>query len=579
MNATWRFRDPDSEAVGAVARRHRLPELVASLLVSRGHAAEEAVTSHLQANPMALHDPFLLPQMREATQRIARAVREGETILVHGDYDVDGVCGTALLMRLFRALEAKVFWHIPNRLIHGFSFGDHSVARAEEVGATLVISVDNGTSAHETIRELAARGIDTIVTDHHEPSAGEELPAACAIVNPKVPGSTYPWRELCGTAVAFKLAWALVQEITGSKRAPEHLKKFLEEATGYVAIATVCDVVPLLDENRIFASFGIKAMRTAESPGLHALVELAGLTTGPFTAEDVAFQIGPRINAAGRLGGADQAIELLLADDPATARRLAVQLDTLNRRRREIEAEVLAEAQAQANDYLDAQRYPVLVLAGHGWHQGVVGIVAARLVEEHGRPAVVIGIDEEGHGRGSARSVDGFHVLDAISGAAGHLDRFGGHAQAAGMEVEGTKIDAVRAAICARAAEMLAEGERPEPELLIDYELPFPEMTETMMREIERLEPFGRRNEKPILISRDLRLAAAPRRVGGDKSHLMIQLRQGEHVLKAMAFRMGPRAEELKLGAPIDAVYTPRWNTFRGQTNLELQLHDFRVGG
>jgi len=296
------------------------------------------------------------------------------------------------------------------------------------------------------------------------------------------------------------------------------------------------------------------------------------------TAEDVAFQIGPRLNASGRLGAADRAVELLLADEAATARRLAVQLDTLNRQRREIEQEVLAEARSQASDYPDADRHPVLVLAGEGWHQGVVGIVAARLVEEFGRPAVVIGLDGE-RGRGSARTVPGFHVLRAIAGAADHLERHGGHEQAAGLEILAENVEVARDAICDRAREMLAEEGAPEPELLIDYELPFPRMTPTMMRELDRLEPFGKENEKPVLLSRGLRLAEPARQVGNGGDHLLVQLRQGEHVLKAMAFRMGRRAVELRLGAPIDAVYTPRWNTFRGTTNLELQLHDFRVEG
>ena len=576
MSATWRLRTPDPTTVRSVAQGHRLHPLVATLLVNRGLGDMAAAEKHLRAAPTDLHDPFLLPDMHKATERIARAVRDGETILVHGDYDVDGVTGTSLLMRLFQALGAKAKWHIPNRLVDGYSFGDHSIERAEAVGASVVISVDNGTSAHDVIARFNERGIDTVVTDHHEPSEGP-LPEATAIVNPKLAHSTYPWRELCGGAVAFKLAWALVQEITGSTRAPEPLKAFLEEATAYVAIATVCDVVPLLDENRVFARYGLKAMRTSKSHGLQALLTIAGLTNGPLTAEDVAFQIGPRLNASGRLGGAEHAVELLLANDEATARRYAVQLDTLNRRRREIEQEVLAVARVQAAALADPEEHPVLVLAGEGWHQGVVGIVAARLVEEFGRPAVVIGLDG-GSGRGSARSIAGFSVLDAIAGAAHLLPRFGGHEQAAGLEIEAANVAAARAAICARAHEILAAGPPPEPELLIDYELPFAEMTPTLMREIDTLEPFGAEHEKPVLLSRDLRLAEPVRCVGADRSHLMLQLRQGTTVLKAMAFRMGDRAAELQLGSPLDVVFTPRWNTFRGATNLELLVQDIGVG-
>ena len=574
MPPTWKLRELDTEAIRNLTRAHDLTELVAALLIARGHTDPEKARQHLEASPMGLHDPFLLPDMEAACDRLARALTDGETILVHGDYDVDGVTGTSLLMRIFSELGGRATWHIPNRLTDGYSFGEHSIAKAEATGAEVVVSVDNGTSAHSVIAALAERGIDTIVTDHHEAPAGP-LPEAVAIVNPKVPHSTYPWRELCGGAVAFKLAWGLAQRVSGKKKASGSLKRFLEEATAYVAIATVCDVVPLVDENRVFARFGLKALAQAQAPGLVALREIAGLGPHP-TAEDVAFQIGPRINASGRLGSAAKAVELLLARDPATARRLAVDLDGLNKKRREIEREVLEEARREAERFDDPERWPVLVLAGQGWHQGVVGIVAARLTEQYHRPAIVIGLDGE-EGRGSARSVAGFSVLDAIGGADRHLLRWGGHEQAAGLEIRADQVDAAREAISARATELLAQG-LPDPELLIDFELPFPSMTPETMRHVERLAPFGAANEKPVLLSRDLRLAEPARAVGQEGAHLMLQLRHGNHVLKAMAFRQGPRATELALGTPLDVVYSPRWNTFRGQTNLELELHDFRVG-
>lgn len=576
MPATWKLREPDPACVRALARDAAVPSLLASLLVSRGHAEREAAERHLRASPMGLHDPFLLPGMEAATERVRRAVEANETILIHGDYDVDGVTGTALLVRALELLGARVRWHIPNRLVDGYSFGAHSIERALAVGATLGISVDNGTSAHAVIDALAARGIDTVVTDHHEPPDGP-LPRASAIVNPKLAGSRYPWRELCGGAVAFKLAWGLAQSVSGGRRADEPLKRFLEEATAYVAIATVCDVVPLLDENRVFARFGIKALERSRHPGLRALLAVAGLADRALDAEDVAFQVGPRINASGRLGSAERAVELLLAQDAARAGELARALDELNRERRRIEREVLAAARAEAERQLDRHAPPMLVLAGEGWHQGVVGIVAARLVEDFGLPAVVIGV-ERGLGRGSARTVPGFHVLEALAGAREHLLRFGGHAQAAGLELAPAALPAAREAIWERAR-ALAAPSGGAGELWIDSELPFHEMTADLMRHLERLEPYGERNEKPVLLSRDLRLACEPRAVGEEGAHLLLQLRRGEHALKAMAFRMGPRQAELAMGAPIDAVYTPRWNRFRGETSLELVLHDFHVGG
>jgi single-stranded-DNA-specific exonuclease len=569
----WRLESPPVEAVAAL-ERHGIPRLLATLLVRRGHTEPAGAAAHLAASPMGLHDPFLLPGMQAAAERIARAVKDRETILVHGDYDVDGVTGTALLIRLFRLIGARAAWHIPNRLEHGYSFGAHSLERAEREGAKVVISVDNGTAAHAVIAALAERGIDTVVTDHHEAPAGP-LPAAVAIVNPKLPGSRYPMRELCGGAVAFKLAWGLCQHLFGARRASEEFKRFLEEATAYVAIATVCDVVPLVDENRIFARFGLKALETTRNPGLAALLEVAGLKGVPLTAEDVGFQIGPRLNASGRLGSAERAVECLLANDAASAKDHARALQELNQKRKEIEAGVLSEARAAAAELADPEEHPVLVLAGQGWHQGVVGIVAARLTEDFGRPAIVIGL-EGAFGRGSARTVGRFNILEAMSGAAPHLERFGGHEQAAGLEIRAANVPAARAAIAARARSMLAGTAHPAAALEIDCELPFEHMTRERMKELERLAPFGAHNEAPVFLAREVYLAEPARTIGSEKNHLLLQLRKGNHVLKALAFRAGARAGELRLGTPLDAVFTPKWNTFRGETSLELELLDFR---
>jgi single-stranded-DNA-specific exonuclease len=574
MKAHWRIRELEQGDLQRLMQRHDLPEPVAALLLARGHRAGDELEEHLRASPMSLHDPFLLPDMRRAAGRAARAIRDGETILVHGDYDVDGVSGTSLLIRLLGALGARIRWHLPDRLRHGFSFGAHSIEKALEVQARLVISVDNGTSAHGPIAELAAQGIDTIVTDHHEPDAGG-LPEAVAVVNPKREDSSYPWRELSGAAVAFKLAWAVGQELGGSTRVRPEIKALLEEAMAHVAIATVCDVVPLVDENRIFVRSGLRMLEATANPGLRALLGVAGLADRAPTAEDVAFQIGPRINACGRLGRADRAVELLIAQDDGRAQEIARELDELNRRRKEIESELFEAALPQAEEQAAE---PVLVVAGQGWHAGVAGIVASRLVEELHKPALVIGLEGES-GRGSARAEAGAELLELLRAASAHLTRFGGHARAAGCELRADAVADVRAAMCARARELGASEGAAESPLWIDYELDLAEMTPHLMRHIDRLEPFGARNEKPVLLARDLRLACPAREVGSNGGHVLLQLRKGAQVLKAMAFGMGSRLPELVMGAPIDAVYTPRWNTFRGETRLELQLVDFQVAG
>ncbi|MDP6990372.1 MAG: DHH family phosphoesterase, partial [Planctomycetota bacterium] len=407
---TWKLRAVEEQAVASLARAGELPELVARLLVVRGMSDPDAVAEHLDPRLTRLHPPRLLPGMDAACERLARAVRDGEVVLVHGDYDVDGVTGTALLTRMLGLVGAKVAWHIPNRFTDGYAFGAHSVERAREVGAKVVVSVDNGTSSAETIAALAAEGIETIVTDHHEPPQGE-LPPAVAIINPKLASSEYPFRELCGAAVAFKLAWGLCEELSGGGRVRPDLHDFLVEAMAYVAVATVCDVVPLVDENRILGHFGLRSLGNTEHAGLGALLTVCGLDRRRLTAEDVGFQIGPRINAAGRLGSARTALELLVSNGKEGARELAGRLDDLNRERKRIEADLTAAALAEAERFEDPNRWPVMVVSGQGWHQGVVGIVASRLVDRFHRPAVVIGLEGDA-GRGSGRSVAGVDLLE-----------------------------------------------------------------------------------------------------------------------------------------------------------------------
>ena len=571
----WHLASADPAAADRLARALHLERPVAELLAIRGWTDPDEAERHLSSKLTALHDPAQLPDMQAAAQRLVRAIRDGEVILVHGDYDVDGVTGTSLLVRLFQLLGAKVAWHIPNRFTDGYAFGEHSIARAEEVGASVVVSVDNGTSSRETIAALAERGIDTVVTDHHEPPLGD-LPPAVAIVNPKLGTSEYPFRELCGGAVAFKLAWGVCQELSGGGRVRDDLRAFLVDAMAYVAIATVCDVVPLVDENRILARYGLQSLEATQHAGLKNLLEVCGLSGRALSAEDVGFQIGPRLNASGRLGTAQTAVELLMCVDPVRAKALALELDRLNAERKEIERELSVAAQAAAEPFADPAEWPVLVLAGQGWHQGVIGIVAARLAERFERPAMIIGLDGA-EGRGSCRTRPGVDLLDLLHAGADHMLRYGGHAQAAGLEIRADAVDALRDAVNERARETYADG-MPEQPLEIDLDLPFEHMTPELMRRLERLAPYGERNAKPTLLSRDLRLAEPPRIVGADRSHLILRLRRGGHELRAIAFGLADRVDEMAMGEPLHLVYSPGWNTFRGETSLQLVVSDFRCG-
>jgi single-stranded-DNA-specific exonuclease len=573
----WQLRTVDAALRDALARSLGLSRTLSGLLVARGHHEPARVRDLVDPKLGALHDPALMPGMAQACARIRLAIERGETILVHGDYDVDGVTGTALLMRLFRMLGARAVWHIPDRFKDGYSFGAHSVTRAQATDARLVISVDNGTSAHETIAQLAALGIDTIVTDHHEPPADGTLPQAVAILNPKLAGSTYPFRELCGGAVAFKLAWGIAQAISGTERVRPDLRDFLVDAMAYVAIATVSDVVPLVDENRVLARYGLRSLQTTRNHGLRALLSVSKLEDRPLDGEDVAFQIGPRINASGRLGSAAKAVEVLLAEDETSARRAALELDLFNEERKRISSELLPRVLAAAVPFADPEEHPLLVLAGQGWHQGLVGVLAAKVAEQYDRPAILIGLNGA-QGRGSARTVAGFHLLEAIEAGREHVIRAGGHGQAAGLEIESERVDAFRTAVNIKARAMLRERPRPARRLMIDAELPFAEVNAQLMRDLDRLRPFGAAHEKPVFLSRGLRLAEEPRLMGADRTHLSVQLRLGAQVLRGMAFHKGVRAAELRMGQDIHAVYTPKWNHFRGETKLELELIDFCCG-
>jgi single-stranded-DNA-specific exonuclease len=397
-------------------------------------------------------------------------------------------------------------------------------------------------------------------------------------VNPKLHDSAYPFRELCGGAVAFKLAWGLCQTVTGAEQVRPDLKKFLAEALAYVAIATFCDVVPLQGENRILAHYGLRTLSRTGQAGLRALLQVSGLDDGrKLRGDDIGFQIGPRINAPGRLETAAATVEVLISDDPVEAMKLANRMEDFNVKRKAMQATLSAEVLKEASNLGPTSEAPVAFLAGAGWHQGLVGIVAARVAETLNRPAFIAHIEGD-EAVGSVRSVPGVNALEILRGAEGIYTRGGGHAAAAGFTVPTAKIEEMRTALYAKALELHPGGEYPPSPLLIDAELPFDEVTGETMLCLDSLEPYGQDNEAPVFISKDVRLAEPPQIIGADRSHMKFTIRSGSHTLKALAFGMAHRIEELQMGESLHVVYRHSWNTFRGQTNLELQVLDFACG-
>jgi single-stranded-DNA-specific exonuclease len=554
---------PEAGAVQLLARELSLPPALCSVLVGRGMADPGAVRAFLRPRLEHLHPPAALPDADRAADRILRAIDDGETILVHGDYDVDGVCAAALLTRWLRRLGGNVVPFVPHRTEHGYDLGPAGVAAAVAAGARLLLTCDSGIVAHAAVDEATAQGIDVIVTDHHVP--GATLPAAVAVVNPLRHDSTYPESTLCGTGVAYKLA-----ELLAERRGID--KSELHPFLALVALATVADLVPLEGENRVLVRFGLRFLAHTKDPGLRALMEVAGVQ-GDVDAGQVGFVLGPRINAIGRMGAADTAMRLLLAEDRTEALALARELDEANRVRQDEDRRTLDQALEQLARSFDPARDFGVVLAGEGWHPGVIGIVASRIVERIHRPAVVIALDGD-RGRGSARSIPGVHLHEALQGCAGHLERFGGHRQAAGMDVAASGIDAFREAFNGQVRAQLS-GNSPVPRLGCGTSLSLEQADDDLHRLLEYMAPFGIGNPRPVFQVRGVEIAGVPREVGD--GHLKLTLREGTGQLDGIGFGLARRRPpEALRGARVDAVFQLRMHEYRGRSSLQARLMDLR---
>ena len=483
---------------------------------------------------------------------------------------VDGVCGTALLAGFLQVAGARVSTYIPNRLAEGYSLTGKGVAEILARGTAVVITVDNGTTAVSRVAELAEAGVDVIIADHHEPSA--ELPPALALLNPKWSGCGYPFRYLCGTGVAFQLLNGLASRLPARGSIQDAIIDLARHSVIYAAMATICDCVPLVGENRILARAGLVALRNTTHPGLRALLRNASVA-GDVQSDDIAFRLGPRINAAGRLGGADRALGLMLTRDEDEARRLAKELDECNAERQQLEATMVQSARQQVLDSMPNED-PIIVLADQSWHAGVVGIVAARLMSEFHKPAVLVALSGE-RGRGSGRAMRGFDLHGALSRSSEHLVTFGGHSAAAGLEIKTEAFPAFRQALLI-AAETAGERDN-HPTLEIDAEVPLGVLTPALMNEINQLAPFGEGLAPPMMVACDLGLSGAPRQVGKSGNHLSFVVAQDGVKRKAIAFGKGHLAEPISQANALSLAFTPRLNIFRGKASVDLDIRDIRL--
>ncbi|RRR77487.1 MAG: single-stranded-DNA-specific exonuclease RecJ [Candidatus Viridilinea halotolerans] len=559
----WEIRSPAPEAFISATG---LSPLLANLLYHRDQRDPAAVAAFLAADARpTLHDPLLLRGMAAACERISRAIANAEPMAVYGDFDVDGVTAVTLLVQALSAMGATIRPYIPHRTREGYGLNRAAVSHLAEEGVRLLLTVDCGISNVEEVAEAQRLGLDVIVTDHHHPPA--TLPPALAIINPKQPECPYPFKDLVGVGIAYKLVQALVRRghSLGGLRGRDLLD--------VVALGTVADMGPLRDENRVLVRLGLNALNTTQRPGIQALVRVAGLQLGRVTASDIGYMLGPRLNAAGRLDDAVRAYHLLLAPTLAEANTLADELNTANRERQALTKQVQESArELAAATGRDQQR--IVVLADESFPAGVVGLVAGKLAEEWGRPVLLL---ERGptQSRGSARSVPGFSLIEALTSCHELFVRFGGHAAAAGFTIENSKIPDLETRLLTLAAHQLS-AEGVQPTLTIDATVPLDVLNWELLSELEQLEPFGQANPTPTLMSSGVTVVDA-RPLGAQGHHLRMVLRQASgQTVEAIAFRMGHLADALRRHPQIDVAYHLEVNEWNNERRLQLNVRDFR---
>ena len=571
----WQLPTPDPEAVNNLTSTLRIQPLTARVLAARGLTDPQSAQRFLSPQLDHLHSPALLTGMKEALDRLRAAIAAHEKILIYGDYDVDGTVSVVILKKAIELAGGQASFHVPHRLKDGYGMRADVIERAAAMGVRLIVSVDTGIRATEVVRGARELGIDVIVTDHHLPEA--ELPPALAVLNPNRRDCHYPDKNLCGAGVAFKLVHALLATLPWPE---EKLARMLKSFLKLVAVATVADVVPLLGENRIIVKYGLQGLHRVHNPGLRALLEVSGMLDGRApNARQVAFQIAPRINAAGRMDDAQNVIRMFLTEDLETARALAKQLHSLNQERQQTEADIVRLVLEECSQVPVTEDQAALVFSGPNWHRGVVGIVASRLVDRFCRPVFVLS-EEDGEAQGSGRSITPFHLLEALESMPDLFSRFGGHRQAAGVSMPSEMVPEFRKRLEAYARQRLTPADF-HPRLAIDAVVDLKELTTgPAVAEILNLAPFGFGNPPPVLAILDAQVAATP--VVLKEKHLRVQLRQNGRNLLSKAWNFAERASELPAGAHMDAAFCIEEDPYsesRGWGGWAAVLKDIRPPG
>jgi single-stranded-DNA-specific exonuclease len=570
----WQFAHCETEAIRRLASELKISPLLARVLVGRQITSREAGLKFFSRKLTELHDPELLPGVSQAAERVVAAIKEGRLITIYGDYDVDGVTSTSLLWHCIKLAGGRAEYYIPSRLEEGYGLNVGAIETlAAQDASQLVVSVDCGITSVAEARRAKELGLELIITDHHQFAA--TLPEETILVHPRLPGG-YPFGDLCGAGVAFKLAWAICTRLGDGKKASPRMKEFLLSAIGLAAIGTVADVVPLVGENRVLVHYGLSTINEKSSVGLKALLKAAGLADkSAIAADDIGFGIGPRINAAGRLGQARLAVELLTTDNEPRAQQLAAYLDELNKSRQTLERKMLKQAKELVTEHPTWGDERALVLTHDEWHAGILGIVAGRVAEHFQRPTILLGPSASVEVlQGSGRSFAGFNLHSGLMACGESLMTFGGHHAAVGMKVARLRVDEFREAL----VEYVAQNHAVEPgaaPLLIDAEVMLSEINARAIEELDLLAPFGNTNPRPMFAATNVELAAPPKTMGEGGRHLSLLLRQQQTTIRAVAFGQGEWAEEIATHPRIKLAFQPVINEFRGQRNVDLHVKDW----
>jgi len=572
QNKQWVIRSPDDRSQ-ELARSLKVSPLLAQLLINRGITETAQASAFLRPKLTDLIEPGRMPGIGPAVSRLKQAVAQKQKITVYGDYDVDGITGVAVLWQVLTLLGANVEYYIPHRVEEGYGLNAEAVESLAGSGTQLLVTVDCGITAFHSAERAAQLGLDLIITDHHQPDV--KLPQATAIVHPALDKS-YPNADCAGAMVAFKLAWALANEFSSGPRLEPALREFMLSATSLAAMGTVADIVDLRGENRVLTSYGLKALPECKLSGVQALIESAGLTGHELDSFHIGFRLAPMLNAAGRMGHARLAVELLTSQSPVRSMQIAEYLKEQNSQRQQCERKIFKQAcEMIVEGDLNHPDRKSIVLASEDWHTGVIGIVASRIVDKFNRPTIMIntGSRENGLAQGSGRSIPGFCLLSAIRACSQHLAGFGGHKMAAGIKIEPDKIDQFAAEFEVHAQQNLNSDDT-AAKLHIDALAPLSEFRTETVRELQLLGPFGQGNPEPTFATRGVRLACPPKRVGSGHEHLQLAITDNTTAIRCIGFRFGKLEKKLLEHEFFDVAYQPQINTYNGNSSVEFVLTD-----